>query len=101
MTRLLKDHDFKFTTCKGVYKGVSEDSFIVLLDSYNQLEVLQDLSRVYNQECILYSDSNRMSYLKYPCGKSEKLGVLKQVSKEVAMMQDAYTIVNNNYYLVG
>lgn len=100
VNRLLKDNDFNFMTCKGVFQGVSEDSFAVILDNYSQVQVLHELSRVYNQDCILYLDANNVGYLYHNNGNVDRIGKSRQVSKDIAMTKDAYTIINNNYYLV-
>ena len=90
-----------FSEIQGVYNGRAETSFIVF-DSTNKQAI--ELGHKYNQESVLVrSIFNDCSLLytdeRLKEDKSEYLGVFKQVPKEVAEQKDAYSIINNEYYI--
>lgn len=90
-----------FDGVKGVYKGTTENSFLVVTQD---VEAMKKLAREFSQEAILSSDANRNSTLHFTKGEDVAVGKLKQVSKEEAMLLDNYTIVcdnNREYYFAA
>ena len=59
----LKALGAKFTPVKGVYKGKTEDSFMVELDDTVNLKTLLGLSLHFNQECIMHVGDKQDAYL--------------------------------------
>jgi hypothetical protein len=82
-----------FDGVTGVYKGVTENAFLVVT---KDVEAMKKLAREFSQERILSSDANRMSTLHFIKGEDMSLGKLKQVTKEEAQALDNYTIVRDN-----
>lgn len=85
-----------FVWCKGVYNGVSEDSFAVFFNSLEQRLAIQSMARRHNQESILVVDSNRDAELVFFDGTPRiKLGHFRAVPKSVAIENGSYTYVPN------
>ena len=102
-TRILRhcieDCRLSFSEAQGVYKGGSETSFVVLVDSDDEIQALKDLAfKNFGQESVLYQDANQETYLIFADNSTERLGRLQQTSKEVATSLDNYTILNGSYY---
>lgn len=97
---ILQDLHLSYNKATGVYKGSQEDSFVVIVNSELDIEVLRDFAfKNFDQESILVQDANQEAYLLYQDGTTQRLGVLEQATKEVATAQDSYTIMNDNYYI--
>ena len=79
----------------GVYKGIQE--MAIITDSIHECAVI-NICAQHNQECYLYVDENRNSYLKYPHGETY-LGKWHSTSKLFA--GDAYAEVGNKIYRAG
>lgn len=100
---VLRDNGIRFKEVLGVYKGVSEKSIVVVLDSVSQLHIPIGIANRYNQESVLILDADtrkaNLYYLK--SGQSESIGVFEAVSESEAKSRDAYTFdhVNNVYYI--
>lgn len=96
----LEDCFFKYKEATGLYKGQAENAFVVIIDNQFDLQTLKDFAfKNFGQESILHQDANQEAYLLYADGTSERLGRLEQVTKEEALKQDSYTILNDNYYI--
>jgi hypothetical protein len=106
---VVKGLGLPYKALKGSYKGSTERSYMVVLSSKeNQYATDMDkLARVkhlawdYGQECILFSDNQRVSMLIYPNGKTVDVGKFVSASKESALLKDAWTydFVNDQYYI--
>lgn len=97
----LIDCNFNFKEAQGVYKNDFEDSFVVIVKNQADIDTLKDFAfKNFNQESILHVDSNQEAYLVYP-DKEERLGILEQVSKEVAESRDSYTVLHGKYYVTN
>lgn len=87
----------------GKYKGELEMSYVVPVRSPEEIDRLKLLAKDYNQECIMFIDSDRQAtlfYCKDPIIKY--IGKLKTVYKHLAERQDYYTFcpISNAYYIV-
>jgi len=92
---VLKDHNVKYTSVLGKYKGVGEISFKV--DAKHENLILE-LARLYNQHSILFVDSKDNAILQYLSGSIERIGRFREVSKCQAYGLDAYSFINNKYF---
>jgi hypothetical protein len=92
LRKILTDKHYKFTDCLGCYSGVQEKSFLVHVDTQDQLNFLKYIGiEVFNQECILYRDSNGLFSLEYN-DKSEIIGKkFKELSESEAKLRGNYT----------
>jgi hypothetical protein len=61
-------------------------------------ELKSDKLSSFGQESILHQDSNQLARLIYADGKTEVLGKLVQVSKELAKTLDNYTVMEGKFY---
>lgn len=96
----LQDCNMNFSQAVGVYKGKEETSFVVVVRDEEEIEALKGFAFLnFNQESILLQDANQEAYLVFNDGETQRLGRLEQVSKEVATKEDAYTILNGQYYI--
>jgi len=95
----IEDIGLRFDTADGVYKGGIEKSFVVLVKDQLEIDALTDFAfKTFDQESVLYQDANQEAYLLFKDGKTEQLGILQRVEKEVALKKDNYTILNEEYY---
>lgn len=86
----------------GVYNGTQETSFVVLINDQTDIDTLKDFAfKSFGQESILHVDSNQEAVLIFNDGKTEGLGRLEQVSKEIATGRDNYTIMGDSYYVTN
>lgn len=95
METILNDYGFSFTQVLGSYKGATEQSFLVIVNSDKDRAKLIDLAQDFNQESILISRPDRSSYL-YMIENGDKieLGELQEVESVEGL--DAFTIVTIN-----
>lgn len=94
----------------GSYKNQPEVSYMVTHHGNTPgwfADSIMKIARANNQECVLQvfdtkEDLNGDAYLVYPLenGKvrSEKIGRFQEISKEEALADGNYTIINNTYY---
>lgn len=86
----------------GSYKGVLEESFILLKEDYDTFVAHTDFVAKQESVLIVTVDSkNRMlASLKFKDGTIEKLGRLEKISKEEAVKLDgwSYNPDHNDYY---
>lgn len=95
----IEELGLRFREATGVYKGVEETSFVVIVRDNTEVDVLKDFAfKNFGQESILHQDSNQEAHLIYNDGKVERLGRLEQVSEEEALKQDSFTIMGNKFY---
>ena len=102
LTQLKRD-GFKTKVVEGVYHGQTEKSILVLLES-NFLAVdlgyLKNYGMIFDQESILFVDSDRKAELHFPAtNKAEKLGNFVAVTKGIAIQCDNYTQDGQDYYI--
>lgn len=102
MRGILGDINLPFSEGQGVYRNQPvETSFVVVINNSDDIENLKSLAfNSFDQESILVQDANQEAYLIFNNGKTQNLGQLTQVSKEVAQDLDGYTILNDNYYAI-
>jgi hypothetical protein len=87
----LKNAYLDYKKVIGSYKGIKENSFVVL-DTDKTRQVVKDLCEVYNQQSFMGIDSNRQAYLVYmSSGRTEELGRFKAVSESEALKSEAWT----------
>lgn len=97
----LNDLNLTFKRGTGVYKGTQETSFVVIVNNETDIQVLKDFAfKSFAQDSILHVDSNQEAVLIYNDGTREQLGRLEQVSREVAIGRDSYTILDNDKFYV-
>lgn len=73
----------------GCYKGIKNNAYIVSIRDTNEFKLVMSLANHYDQESVLYVDSNGLASLEYMNGTSEVLGVFKAVDSTAGL--DAYT----------
>ena len=105
LERDLLKSGFEFKKVKGVYKGVSEDSFLVsVVDTPLEEAALKILARDFNQESILYVDGNRNATLIFVDFNNESKQLLKgkfqAVPDHVAKQLENTTFDGKDYYAV-
>jgi hypothetical protein len=88
-----------FKSAKGVYKGSAENSFVVIVREQADIDTLTGFAfKAFGQESVLHQDANQLAQLIYANGKTETLGKLVQVPKELAETLDNYTIMEGKFY---
>ena len=108
--RHLKDFGLRFKVVEGVYRGESELSILVpVINQVFDLATVEQLAHIYNQQSILFVDSDRNAELKFmvkpfdaslnKLPKSEKLGKFIATTKGIATQCENYTKDGNNYYI--
>lgn len=98
----LNDLKLSYKEVDGCYKGSTENSFMVIIPDEATFEVVRDLAlKSFNQESILFRDYAGKARLEYQNGDTIELGSFKEVSKEQATSEDAYTVVNGAYWVVA
>lgn len=104
---MLTREDIPFQVVKGVYKGVSELSFLLSSDSINghlvNKSVALNLGRLFNQESILEVHNDDLAQLHYLNGMTiANLGEFSEVSESKALGLESYTFepVSQRYFAV-
>lgn len=94
MKRAMQKLKGKPVLCVGSYKGVMEQSFILLRDDFDL--VVRDTQWVKDQESILHLEDGHkgvvygaLEYL--ATGTTEHIGIVKAVSQAEAMQHDGWT----------
>lgn len=83
----------------GKYKLIDETSFIILVESEEQEQTVFRLARAFNQETVLFVDSNSYAALFDADGNYLKnAGRMTEVSEEQAKDLPSYTVVDGHYY---
>lgn len=85
----------------GSYKGVLENSFIVVVPDQRVLEYIKRVAfEVFSQESILYSDVNGTVSLEYAHGsKPMLLGRMQEINANDINNFTAYTKLDNRYFV--
>ena len=99
----LKRDGFKTKVVEGVYHDTKEKSILVLLESNFiavDLGYLKNYGSMFDQESILFVDSDRKAELHFPAtNKAEKLGNFVAVTKGIAIQCNNYTQDGQDYYI--
>ena len=94
---------FNYKLVEGCYKGKTEVSFYVEIETVQDFNLIENIAHYYKQESILFVNDDRQAYLVYLDDTSNPvyIGNFKQVSKSEALQHDAYTYdyKNNGYYI--
>lgn len=95
----LDSRGIEYKSAQGCYKGQTEPA-IVVIDTENTREVAQNFARLFKQESLLFVDANRAARLETPDGELlETLGRLRAVPEHVAKGRDAWTRVDDQFYI--
>ena len=107
--RHLKTFGLRFKVVEGVYRGESELSILVpVINQVFDLATVEQLAHIYDQQCILFVDSDRNAELRFMVKsfdaslnqvKSEKLGKFIATTKGIATQCENYTKDGNDYYI--
>ena len=85
----------------GVYKGVSEKSYITFIDNYD-FEKLKTVKRLaftdFKQECVLIIDNRNEARLLYNDKSLTHIGTWRRVDEPSD--SDAYSFINGRFYEV-
>ena len=96
---LLTDANIGFNSAIGVYNQERENSLVVVVNNQDEYQAVTDFAFLnFDQESILHQDSNQEARLVFANGNTEGLGRLENVTPEVAVKRDSYTILNGGYY---
>lgn len=88
-----------YKSAQGCYKGATEPA-IVVIDTDATRATVQGFARLFEQESLLLVDANRAARLESPDGELiESLGRLRAVPEHVAKGRDAWTRVNDQFYI--
>lgn len=91
-----------FKRANGVYKGQSENSFVVIVNDQTDIDTLANFAfKSFGQESILHQDANQEARLIFANGTTQRLGRLEQVSKELAESLENYTVMDGKFYAVS
>lgn len=100
LKNVLEDLNYTFQQCTGKYKGTIETSFLVRLDDQMQLDILKKIAfNNFNQESVLIRINGKI-LLVYSNGNIERFDSFKMISKKQAEKLNAYTFINQNYYIL-
>jgi hypothetical protein len=88
-----------FKQATGVYKGSQEKCFVVVVREQADIDTLANFAfKSFSQESVLHQDSNQLARLIFSDGKTEVLGRLTQVSKDLTETLDNYTILGDKVF---
>ena len=100
LVQQLRNKGYDFEVVEGVYKGNGERSVMLKDVPYWCIDGLIGMfCQGYQQECILLVREDDTSSL-LDLTSSTPIGIMHQVSKEVARQQEASTTVGNKFYAV-
>lgn len=101
LKEILDSKGYKYKLALGVYNKIKEVSFII--DTDGREDVVDQLDKIaekhFDQESILVTDDEGFARLRY-CGTNnyEALGEMKQISRDEALKEYAYTMVDGSFY---
>lgn len=82
--------------CIGMFEGIAEDSFMIPWSVDNE-QLVQRITRIYNQDCYLVIDANRHGSLHQTDGKCiESLG---KYSTSTTKPDGDFTLINDQYII--
>ena len=94
LRKYLDENGIDHSAVIGHYKGQREVSYLCLVNSENDLEVLKSVAfDAFNQDCILYSGKDRSSFLIYPNEETSSIGTMQNVEEIEARKLEAFTEV--------
>ena len=97
----LADCNLRFKEATGAYNGQTEDSVVVLVKDETDIQTVKNFAfKSFNQESVLYQDSNQEAYLLYHDGTTKQLGRLEQVNPKEIETLDNYTVMDGRVYAV-
>jgi hypothetical protein len=81
---------------------IDETAFMVVVYNFDEVRELIDVAKDYNQDSVLYVDSNRNCFLLGTDGANLPMGTLKAATKSQALEYNSYIFDSstNQYYLV-
>lgn len=85
----LSSLNIPYKVVKGFYKGTSELSFLMVANETTK-RVATILAKDYEQDCYLYSNSDRFTSLVFSDGNGVNLGTFQRVASSQGL--DSYTI---------
>jgi|CXWL01.1.fsa_nt_gi hypothetical protein len=85
----LSSLNIPYKVVKGFYKGTSELSFLMVANDKTE-RVARALARDYEQDCYLYSNSDRSTSLVFSDGNGVNLGTFQRVTSSQGL--DSYTV---------
>lgn len=88
----LKQYNIPHKEVNGVYLETSEKSILVLPDNE---DFVIDICKIYEQECYLYVNDLKQSFLRYPDGTEKFIGIWRNVQSN---NYDSYTESEGRYY---
>ena len=95
----LDSRGIEYKSAQGCYKGQTEPA-IVVIDTDSTRATVQGFARLFEQESLLYVDANRAARLESPDGELiASLGRLRAVPEHVAKGRDAWTRVDDQFYI--
>lgn len=95
----LQKNGLQFTSAIGSYKGVQENSFVVMTPTVVDRMTVTGLADFYNQESVLHVDGERRAVLHYfGVQQDVTLGIWSAVSSIEGL--DAWTLAAGQYYAV-
>jgi hypothetical protein len=95
----LRDKELQFVSAEGSYKGVKENSFVVLTRSVVDRLLVGALAQHYGQESILHVDAKRNAVLHFfDVCQDVDLGTWQSVADVAGL--DAWTLVDGQHYAV-
>lgn len=83
---------------EGMFKGTKELSFLVHLTNEVTLELIQSVAIEFDQESVLYRDSNNQVWNVNSKGEQDSLGTFRKITKEQADQVTAWTRFNNEFF---
>lgn len=96
----LERNNVMFLVGEGHYKGVHETAIMVVLYNAQSEKAARTLATLADQDSILYCDAERLARLETCDGDLiETLGRLVCVSASEAIQEDAYTVMDDKYYV--
>lgn len=92
--------DFDFKLVVGYWEGVSEFSFLVISED---IDLLKNIAKKYQQEAILFVNSCRKATVFYTAGGFDDIGQFNNISEYEAKNSENYTYcpTHNAYYKAG
>jgi hypothetical protein len=101
-TNLLTSLGLQYKSVIGRYKGIDENSYMVLIEDKDDRHRLEVYLKKYSQESYLYVNEDRRSPLVFLDDKSTiELGRFSMVSPAEALLHDAFTLdVSTGLYYI-
>lgn len=96
----LSELHLPYKQVKGMYKGVEEVSFMVIVRDEAEEQTVKNFAfQSFGQESVLFRDLYGKAYLEFSQGSKQELGRFTQVDNVEDI--DAYTQVDEQYWVVA